>query len=102
MAKEDARKKGSHGYIDLELVITKEGNQYSSWCPGLDIASCGDTPDEAVKNICEAISCYLDALKEEGLQEKIFREKGIKVVQGDEPAIPNSFITHCRQKVSVN
>jgi hypothetical protein len=28
-------------YIGVDIVITKEGNQYSSWCPNLDIASCG-------------------------------------------------------------
>ena len=31
-------------YIALELVVAKESNQYSSWCPKLDIASCGDNP----------------------------------------------------------
>ena len=99
MAKAQAKKEG---YIDLEMVITKEGNQYSSWCPILDIASCGDTPAEATKNLCDAIECYLEALKEDGELGKVLEEKGIKVVRGDEPAIPNSFITQCRQKVSVN
>lgn len=99
MAKSKTEKEG---YIDLEMVITKEGNQYSSWCPVLDVASCGDTPDEAVKTLCDAISCYLEALKEDGELEKVLREKGIEVVQGDEPVIPTSFITYCRQKVSVN
>ena len=54
------------GFIDLETVITKEGNQFSSWCPFLDIASCGDTPDEAAKNLCDAVGCYLEALKDDG------------------------------------
>jgi predicted RNase H-like HicB family nuclease len=99
MAKARTKKEG---YIDLEMVITKEGNQYSSWCPALDVASCGDTPDEAVKNLCDAIGCYLEALKEDGELGKVLQEKGIKVVRGDEPVIPNSFITHCRQKVSVD
>ena len=90
------------GYIDLELVIAKEGNQYSSWCPVLDIASCGDTPDEAAKNLCDAIECYLEALKEDGELGKVLQEKGIRVVGADEPVVPNCFVTHCRQKVSIN
>lgn len=99
MARAKAKKEG---YIDLEMVITKEGNQYSSWCPLLDIASCGDSPDEAVKNLCDAAGCYLEALKEDGELEKTLRDKGIKVVQGDETVIPSIFITHCRQKITVN
>ena len=63
MAKSITKKEG---YIDLEMVITKEGNQYSSWCPLLDIASCGDNPNEAVTNLCDAVGCYLEALKEDG------------------------------------
>ena len=99
MAKIRAKKEG---YIDLEMVITKEGNQYSSWCPLLDIASCGDTPDKAVTNLCDAVGCYFEALKEDGELEKTLRHKGLKVMQGDETVIPNTFITHCRQKISIN
>ena len=61
-----AAKVKKEGFIDLEMVVTREGNQYSSWCPLLDIASCGDSPDEAVKNLCDAVGCYLEALKEDG------------------------------------
>jgi len=31
----------------VQVVVTKEGNQYSSWSPEFDIASCGDSPEEA-------------------------------------------------------
>ena len=89
------------GYIDLEMVITKEGKQYSSWCPILDIASCGNSPEEAARNLCDAIGCYLEALKEDGKLGKFIAEKGIKVVQAEDPMVPNSFITHYRQKVSI-
>ncbi len=99
MAKARTRKES---YIDLELVVTKEGNQYSSWCPVLDIASCGDTPDEAVRNLCDAIGCYIEALKEDGELGKFISEKGIKILRAEEPMVPNSFITHCRQKVSIS
>ena len=96
MAKARTKKEG---YIDLEMVITREGKQYSSWCPVLDVASCGDTPDEAAKNLCDAIGCYLEALTEDWELGKVLEEKGIQVVRGDEPAIPNSFISPCRQKL---
>ena len=98
MARAKAKKEG---FIDLEMVVTKEGNQYSSWCPVLDIASCGATPVEAVENLCDAVGCYLEALKEDGELEKFLRDKALKLVQADEAPVPNSFITHCRQKISL-
>lgn len=94
-------KKRRAGDIVLEFVVTKEGKQYSSWCPDLDIASCGDTPEEAAKNLGDAVELYLDTLKEEGEREQVFEERGIRIVYADEPAIPTSFITQYRQRVLV-
>ena len=92
-------KKGD--YIAVEVVVTKEGEQYSSWCPELDIASCGDKPEEAVRNLGDALALYLNTLEEEGERQQIFEERGIKVVGIDEPVIPNSFVTQYRQRVPV-
>jgi len=89
------------GYIAVEIVVTKEGNQYSSWCPELDIASCGNSPEEAVKNLGDALELYLDTLEQEGEQKQIFKERGIRIVSVDEPVIPTSFVTQYRQRVLV-
>ena len=89
------------GEIAVEVVVTKEGKQYSSWCPKLDIASCGDTPEEALENVCDAIELYLNTLEEEGEQKQIFEERDIRIVGIDEPVLPTSFVTQYRQKVVV-
>ena len=94
-------KKGAIGYIAVELIVTKEGNQYSSWCPNLDIASCGNSPDEAVKNLGDALELYVKTLEEEGEQKRVFKERGVKIMRADEPVIPNSFVTQYRQRVPV-
>jgi len=91
----------AEGYIALEVVVTKEGKQYSSWCPELDIASCGGTPEEAVKNLGDALELYLSTLEKEGEREKILRERDIRIVGIDEPVIPTSFVTQYRQRVFV-
>ena len=93
--------KKTAGYIAVEVVVTKEGNQYSSWCPELDIASCGDNPEDAVRNLGDALELYIKTLEEEGERERVFREKGIRIVSSDEPVIPNSFVTQYRQKIFV-
>jgi len=87
------------GYVVVEIVVTKEGKQYSSWCPNLDIASCGDSPEEAIRNVGDALELYLDTLEEEGKRSQVFKEKGIKIVRADEAVIPSSFVTQYRQKI---
>ena len=95
-------KKAAGDYIAVEIVVTKEGNQYSSWCPNLDIASCGDNPEEAVRNLGDAVELYLNMLEEEGERERIFKERDIRLVRADEPVIPSSFVTQYRQKLPIH
>jgi predicted RNase H-like HicB family nuclease len=40
-------------------VIQKERKWYVSWCPELDVASQGETIEEAIENLKEAIELYL-------------------------------------------
>ncbi len=44
----------------LSAVVNKEGDSFVSWCPELDIASQGDTVEDAVDNLREAIELYLE------------------------------------------
>ncbi len=94
-------KETGEDYIAVQMVVTQEGKQYSAWCPELDIASCGDTPEEAIKNLGDAVELYLNTLEEEGERERLFKEKGIKLVSVDEAVIPTSFVTQYRQKVPI-
>ncbi|MBM2832175.1 MAG: hypothetical protein HW414_1227 [Dehalococcoidia bacterium] len=94
--------KAPTAYIAVDVVVTKEGNQYSAWCPDLDIASCGDTPEDAIENLRDAMDLYLSALEEEGEREKVFEDKGIRIVHADEPVVPTSFVTQYRQKIPVS
>lgn len=41
--------------IRLTEEIWKEGNMYVSYCPELDIASCGESVEQAKRNLKEAI-----------------------------------------------
>jgi predicted RNase H-like HicB family nuclease len=44
----------------LTEELWKEGNMYVSYCPELDIASCGETVDQAKKNLKEVILINLE------------------------------------------
>ena len=44
----------------LSAVIHKEGDWFVSLCPELDVASQGRTIEEAIANLKEAVSLYLE------------------------------------------
>lgn len=47
------------------LIRGEEG--YSSLCPELDVASMGDTPEEAKANLLEAATLHIEGAIEDGL-----------------------------------
>lgn len=46
--------------FNLTATIWEEEGVYVSKCPELSVASCGDTPEEALTNLKEAVELYLD------------------------------------------
>ena len=54
-------------------LIKKEGKQYVSLCVELDVASCGDTADEALEGLKDAVETYLEFMKDEGREDEIYR-----------------------------
>lgn len=57
--------------IHFTAVIWKEEAGYVSKCPELGVASAGDTPDEAKKNLQEAVSLYLENAEALGIMEDL-------------------------------
>ncbi len=52
-------------------VIWKEEEDYVSYCPELEVSSCGDSPEEALHNLKEAVELYLENAKELGMLEDV-------------------------------
>jgi predicted RNase H-like HicB family nuclease len=48
-------------------ILIKEDQGYSSLCPELDVASVGDTPEEAKQMLLEAAALHLEGAFEDGL-----------------------------------
>lgn len=57
--------------VRLTILIWEEGGVYVSRCQELEVASCGDTPEEALDNIREAIELYLENAKELGILQDL-------------------------------
>ena len=58
-----------------KLILTgeiwQEGNMYTSYCPELDVASCGHTIEEAKKNLLEVIDIFIEETLEMGTLREI-------------------------------
>lgn len=52
-------------------VIEHEDGGYVSWCPELDIASQGDTIEEARANLAEAIELFFETASESEIVERL-------------------------------
>ena len=52
-------------------VVWKEEKGYVSKCPELGVASCGESFEQAVNNLKEAVELYIENAKELDLMEDI-------------------------------
>ncbi|MGI8740039.1 MAG: type II toxin-antitoxin system HicB family antitoxin [Gammaproteobacteria bacterium] len=52
-------------------IIEREGDGYVALCPELDIASRGDTVDEARNNLKEALELFFEAASLEEIKERL-------------------------------
>jgi len=70
-----SKKRASSSFQVLKLtgLIKKEGDQYSSLCLELDVASCGKTKEEAFEGLKATVETYVSYLVEEGREKEIHR-----------------------------
>jgi len=69
----------SEKYILLTLEFRREDGQFAAYCRELGTATCGETFEEAHKNILEAVTLDLNTLEDIGERERVFKERGIKI-----------------------
>jgi len=58
----------------LTAIIEREGNGYVSLCPEVDVASQGDTVDEARRNLKEALELFFETASPEEIKERMHDE----------------------------
>jgi predicted RNase H-like HicB family nuclease len=62
--------------IKLTEELWKEGNMYVSYCPELDITSCGDSIEQAKKNLMEVILINFEEAQKMGTFDRLLEEAG--------------------------
>jgi predicted RNase H-like HicB family nuclease len=55
----------------LTAIIEREGNGYVSLCPELDIASLGDTIEQARENLKEALELFFESAAPEEIKQRL-------------------------------
>lgn len=66
-----------HLYVSLTIAAWPEDGRWVSQCIELDIASVGDTPDEAVEQAKDAVCSYLNTLEDLGEREAVFGARSV-------------------------
>ncbi|MEE9294940.1 MAG: type II toxin-antitoxin system HicB family antitoxin [Phycisphaerae bacterium] len=66
----------------LTGVIEREGDGYVSLCPEFDIASQGETIEEARRNLVEAVELFFEAASESEIGQRVCR---VVYLTRDEP-----------------
>lgn len=64
----------THKKVTLTSVVLPEEGGFYAICPELDVASQGDTADEAKANLQEALELYLEGMTEEEIINEINKE----------------------------
>lgn len=55
--------------LGFSAMVFSEGKSYSAWCPDLDVASQGETVEEALANLKEAVELHLSCLTPAEIKE---------------------------------
>jgi predicted RNase H-like HicB family nuclease len=58
----------------LTAIIEREAGGYVSFCPELDIASQGETIEEARENLREALTLFFEVASPEEIQQRMHEE----------------------------
>lgn len=65
----------------LTAIIEREGDGYVSLCPEIDIASQGDTIEEARENLREALELFFETASPGEIKERVHEEVYITQVE---------------------
>lgn len=62
--------------MQLPIEVIKEGNSYIGYIHALDVASQGDTPEEAAKNTAEAADIFIEECSKRGTLDQVLLSLG--------------------------
>jgi predicted RNase H-like HicB family nuclease len=67
--------------LKLTAITRREGNGYVSLCPELDIASQGNTREEARRNLAEAVEGFMEVASKAEVAERLGGDRQIDSIE---------------------
>ena len=86
--------------IALNSEVWKEGNMFTAYCHELDVASCGRTPEEARKNLLEALEIFFLETSRKGTLLDILEESGFAV--RNESLLETPYLFMSQEKIEMD
>ena len=83
-------------HVSYTSQLFDEEGQIVALCPELNVSSFGDTPEEALASLREAVTLFLEECQQMGTLEMVLEEAGYR----RESAIPQRWVP--RQPVQIN
>ena len=87
-------------YFILNFVFKREGRRWTAFCKELGTSTFGNTAQDAIKKIHEAVSLHLNTLEKMSERERFFKEHKIRTFESKPipqktPPVPEAFIKDC-------
>ncbi len=79
--------------IILTVVVKQENEGYSVICPELNVASQGETFEESISNIKEALELYIESAEQIGIIDEVLEQLGISKEDYKKGKIVPSVVT---------
>ena len=73
------------GYVVLTGTIEPEDDGFNAYCPELGVATCGDTIEEVLDGLQDALEVYIEDGADLGILDRDFRKGGVEVKTGPLP-----------------
>lgn len=67
--------------MKLTAIIEREGNGYVSLCPELDVASQGDSVEQARENLREALELFFECASAQEVERRLRNEVYVTQVE---------------------
>lgn len=65
----------------LTAVLTREDDGFVAFCPEIDVASQGDTVEEAKKNLKEAVELFFECASDHEVDERLGSESYVSAME---------------------
>lgn len=59
------------GTLTFTAILEREGDQFVALCPELDVASQGDTVEQATSNLREAVELFLESAEPAEIDQRL-------------------------------